>query len=139
MISEESVKATPPVWRPANKMAELKAKKGYTARWVNNDPANIAKKKAEGWIVMKPEDEIGTFSTSYKDVNDGKALGTGIVFRDSIAMMIPDELKAAREEFMRQENANAMSSILNKTDDKIKQTGASTYKPKGMSGRIVID
>lgn len=131
-------KATKPNWRPASMLGTLKARKGFTPRWVKADPANIAKKKAEGWIVMKPSDNIGE-EIDQTDINDGKALHNGIRYRDHIAMMLPDETKKAREEYIREENKQQMAGILRDTDEQFAAKGVQTYKPKGQAGRIVID
>lgn len=135
---EPKVKATKPGWRPASKVAGLKAKPGFKARWVSNDPSNISRKKAEGWIVMKPSDNVGEV-ISQEDVNDGNPLHDGIRYRDMIAMMLPNELVAEREQYYKKENQHAMGSILGETDGKMANMGVQTYAPKGQSGRIVID
>ena len=131
-------KATKPKWRPSSKLATLKAKRGFTARWVSADPAEVARKKAEGWIVMKPKDNVGPLIDQV-DVHDGKALHDGIRYRDMIAMMLPDDLKEAREEYHREQNHQAMAGILRDTDNELEQMGAQVYKPKGSPGRIVIE
>lgn len=133
------VKATPVKWRPASKQALLKAKNGFTAKWVRNDPADIARYRSEGFIVMKPSDNVGGYAEAPADVNDGTAVSNQIRFRDCIAMMLPNELVEARKEFFRNENKEIMSSIMKKTDDDIKKTGGQTYTPRGMAGKIVID
>ena len=131
-------KPTKPNWRPASNLATLKAKKGFTAYWASSDPANIARKKAEGWIVMKPEDNVGP-PIEQIDVNDGTALHDGIRYRDHIAMMLPDELKEAREDYHQEENRNQMAGVLRETDEKTQQMGVQTYKPQGQAGRVVIE
>lgn len=131
-------KATKPAWRPASKLATLKAKDGFTARWVSADPTEIARKKAEGWVIMKPRDNIGP-AIDQIDVNDGKALHDGIRYRDMIAMMLPDDMKKAREEYHEEENRQAMAGILKETDGQLNKMGAQTFAPKGAPGRIVIE
>lgn len=129
---------TAPGWRPAKKLQGLKARSGYTARWVSADPENVARKKSEGWILMKPSDNIaGSFDT--KDVNDGGSAANDIRYRDLIAMMLPDEIKRQRNEYYRNENAQAAKAIMKNTDAGIAKMGGSTYKPKGMQGKIVIE
>lgn len=129
---------TKPGWRPANKLSYLKARAGYTARWVDSKQENVMKKKAEGWVVMKPSDHVG-IPLETLDVNDGNAIGNEIRQREMIAMMIPDSLKAERADYYRSENKRAMDSILRESNEGLKKMGAATFKPKGMSGRIVID
>ena len=135
---KEEIKATKPGWRPASRLGVLKAPPGFTARWVSDDSANVAKKKAEGWIMMKPKDNLGTEITQ-QDVADTKGLGECIKYRDMVAMMLPDDLKEARDEFHREEVRSATRVILKDVDSQLGQKGVQTYKPKGMSGRIIID
>jgi len=129
--------ATKPGWRPASKNPELRAPSGYTARWVSKEPGEIARKRAEGWEVMRPEDNKAPEIVQH-DVNDGKAVHNGIVFRDLIAMMLPNELKKEREEYYRKENLEAKKAILDKTDRDAKKMGIQTYAPN-KGGRIVIN
>lgn len=134
----EPKKGTRPGWRPSSVLPQLKARHGFTARWCSNDSGNIAKKLSEGWILMKPSDNIGTPIKSY-DTPDSNSLGSEIRFRDSIAMMIADEDKLARQEYMREESKAATRQILQKTDEEFKRAGVQTYSPRGQSGRIVIE
>lgn len=136
--SDEPKRATKPGWKPASMLGTLKAPPGYEARWVRNDPAAVAKKKAEGWIVMRPQDNTGT-AIVQTDVADQKTIGDYIVYRDCIAMMLSHKDKAAREEYHRQEIDGTMKQILHDADNEIGKLGGSTYKPKGMAGRIVIN
>lgn len=134
----EHKKGTKPGWRPSSTLPHLKAKPGFTARWVRNDSGNIAKKLSEGWILMKPDDNVGIPIRAY-DTPDANPLATEIRYRDSIAMMITDEDKASRQEYIREENESATRQILKQTDEDLKRAGVTTYTPKGQSGRIVIE
>lgn len=136
--SAEPKKGTKPGWRPSSVLPQLKAKNGFSARWVRNDSGNISKKLAEGWILMRPEDNVGIAIKAY-DTPDANSLASEIRYRDSIAMMIADEDKVAREEFMKQESRAATRQILRNTDEEFKRAGVQTYSPKGQSGRIVIE
>lgn len=136
---QETVNATAPGWRPAKRLSYLKARSGYTARWVAADPDNIARKKEEGWQIMTPKDNIGGNLDKQQDVNDGGSPANDIRYRDLIAMMLPDKVKKEREEYYRGENRRATDVILKKTDSDLGKFGVQTYKPKGHSGRIVIE
>lgn len=133
-----AVKGTTPGWRPSSLLGTLKARNGFTPRWVSNDPARIAKMRAEGWVVMRPEDNIGSYQ-NVDDVTAGKSLSGEIRYRDMIAMMLPPDKKEARDEYYRGETQSATKAILKQTDGDLKQKGVSTYTPKGMPGRIVIE
>lgn len=134
-IENENVapKGTRPGWKPSSLLGTLKARTGFTARWVSSDPARIAKMRSEGWIVMKPADNIGTYA------QDETSLSGELRYRDMIGMMLPDSLRKERNEYYRRETDEATKSILRQTDGEMREKGVSTYTPKGMPGRIVID
>lgn len=134
----EPKKGTRPGWKPSSVLPQLKARHGFTARWVANEPGNISKKLAESWILMKPSDNVGIPIKAY-DTPDTNSVASEIRYRDSIAMMIADEDKKAREEYMREESRAATRQILKQTDEDFKRAGVQTYAPKGQSGRIVIE
>lgn len=134
----EPKRGTRPGWKPSSVLPQLKARHGFTARWVNNDPGNISKKLAENWILMKPADNIGIPIKAY-DTPDANPLASEIRYRDMIAMMISNEDKKSRDEYMREESKAATKQILKQTDEEFKRAGVQTYAPKGQSGRIVIE
>lgn len=131
--NENVAKGTNPGWKPSSLLGTLKARAGFTARWVSHDPARIAKMRSEGWIIMKPSDNIGTYA------QDEGSLSGELRYRDMVGMMLPDNLKKQRSEYYRKETDEATKSILRQTDGEMRQKGVSTYTPKGMPGRIVID
>lgn len=135
---QEPKKGTKPGWKPASVLPQLKARHGFTPKWVSSDPGNISRKLAEGWILMKPQDNVGIPINSY-ETPDANSLASEIRFRDMIAMMIPDDVREARQEYMREENRAATRNILKQSDEKFKSHGIQTYAPKGQSGRIVIE
>ena len=120
---EEKKKGTRPGWRPSSVLPQLKARTGFTARWVRNESGNIAKKLAEGWVVMKTEDNVGIPIIS-TETPDSNSLTNAIRYRDQIAMMISDDDKAARDEYLKRENAAVQRSILHKSDEQFKQMGS---------------
>ena len=129
-------KGTPPGWRPAGQTPRLKAPPGFTPKWAN--PEKLDKLRAEGWVVMKHEDNKGD-PILRVDVNDGSSLTGAIRYREMVAVMLPNDLKAARDEWVRNENKEAMKGILTETDEKFNVMGVQTYAPPGQSGRIIID
>lgn len=134
----EAKKGTKPGWRPSSKLPDLKARTGFTARWVSNESGNISKKLSEGWILMKPSDNVGVPIKDFL-TPDTNTLASEIRYRESIAMMIPDDVKAARAEYIQEENRAAQRQILRQTDEEFKRAGVQTYTPKGQAGRIVIE
>jgi hypothetical protein len=134
----EPKKGTKPGWKPSSVLPQLKARSGFTARWVRNESGNISKKLAEGWILMKPSDNVGIPIKAY-DTPDANTLASEIRYRDAIAMMIANEDKEARTEYIKSENKAATQQILRQTDEEFRRAGVQTYAAKGQSGRIVIE
>lgn len=128
---------TKPGFKPASRLGGLKAPQGYTARWVDADEGNIARKLEEGWIMMDQKDNQKDFGV--KDVNDTNSVDSKIKYRGMVAMMLPDDLRASRQEYYKAETARATQSIMKKADAESKNIGVQTYSPKGQSGRIVIE
>lgn len=131
-------KGTRPEWKPSGQLPKLKAPAGFTAKWASSDPGKLSKLKAEGWEIMKPSDNKGQAIVS-GDVNDSGSVTGELRYRDLVAVMLPNELKQARDEWVRSENREAMRSVLKDTDEKLKNGGVQTYHPRGQDGRIVID
>lgn len=128
---------TRPGWKPAARMGGVKAPKGFTARWVADEPDNIARKKEEGWVMLPADKNQKDFDV--KDVNDGNKMGSNIHYRGMVAMMLPDDKKEARTEYYKAETNRATQMIMKKTDGEAKNMGVQTYAPKGQGGRIVIE
>ena len=135
-VIKSKTKGTPPGWKPASQLPKLKAPPGFTVKWAS--PAKLTERLSEGWKIMKPEDHRGEQILNI-DVNDVGSLTGALRYRDLVAIMLPKDLKEARDNWLRNENNEAMKGVLRKTDDELKKGGVETYVPKGQSGRIVIN
>ena len=132
----KKTKGTPPSWKPAAQLPKLKAPNGFTAKWCN--PAKLTERLSEGWKLMKPEDNKGSEILNI-DVNDAGSLTGALKYRDLVAIMLPNELKEARDKWLRSENQEQMKGVLKEADEKLKENGVDTYTPKGLEGRVVIN
>lgn len=129
-------KGTRPGWKPSSQLPHLKAPAGFCAKWCA--PAKLTERRAEGWQIMKPSDNVGEEIVNV-DVNDVGSLTGALRYRDLVAIMLPKELKKQRDEYLRNENNEAMKGVLRKTDGELKDGGVETYTPKGLDGRVVIN
>lgn len=129
-------KGTPPGWKPASQLPNLKAPAGFSAKWCA--PAKLTERRSEGWQIMKPSDNVGEEIVNV-DVNDVGSLTGALRYRDLVAIMLPKELKKARDEWVQNENKEAMKGVLRQTDEKLKEGGVETYTPKGYEGKVVIN
>lgn len=132
----KKTKGTPPTWKPASQLPKLKAPPGWVAKWSN--PSKLTERLEEGWKIMKPSDNKGGEILNV-DVNDSASLTNTLKYRDMVAIMLPKELKEARDAWLRNENKEAMRGILKQTDKEFKDGGVETYTPKGQEGRVVIN
>lgn len=133
---EKKTKGTPPTWKPSGQLPKLKAPPGFTAKW--SAMHKLTERLSEGWVIMKPDDNKGDKIINI-DVNDVGSLTGALRYREMVAIMLPKEMKEARDAWHRNENKEAMRSILKETDEKFKEHGVETYAPSGQSGRIVIN
>lgn len=129
-------KGTPPNWKPSSQLPKLKAPAGYIAKW--SAPAKLTERLSEGWKIMKPDDNKGDAILNL-DVNDVGSLTGALRYRDLVAIMLPKELKEARDIWLKNENAEAMKGVLKETDEKLKENGVETFTPTGQQGRVVIN
>lgn len=135
-VIKEKKKGTPPGWKPSGQLPKLKAPPGFHCKW--SSVAKLTERMAEGWTIMTPDDNRGERIINI-DVNDVASLTGALRYRDLVAIMLPKELKEARDLYVRNENKEAMKGVLRETDEKLKEGGVETYTPKGQDGRIVIN
>ena len=133
-VVKSKTKGTPPGWRPSGQLPRLKAPAGFTPKWSSIE--KLTERMSEGWQIMKPSDNVGPAIINI-DVNDVGSLTGALRYRDLVAIMLPKELKTARDEWVRNENREATKGIFRETDSKL--SGVETYTPTGQAGRIVIN
>lgn len=94
-------------FKPARRLPELKGPEGFRVAWKNNTPENVRRLQYEGWVVAnriehEMDIEMGNY---YKKLNDKPLSRTEstIVHNELIAMLLPEEMALAREEYHRSE------------------------------------
>lgn len=135
-VIKSKTKGTPPGWKPAGQLPKLKAPAGFIPKW--SAIGKLTERLSEGWKIMKPEDNKGEAIINV-DVHDVGSLTGALRYRDLVAIMLPKELKEARDNWLRNENKEAMKGILRESDEKLNKGGVETYIPKGQAGRVVIE
>lgn len=77
-------------WKPAPGLFEIEPPKGFRRRFVNGaDLLNIARKKAQGWVIEEKPVEIQGVTTA-NGANE---------YRELVSMLMPEELAQARAEY----------------------------------------
>ncbi|MCR4288282.1 MAG: hypothetical protein NUW09_09760 [Deltaproteobacteria bacterium] len=105
---ETTIKGTTS-WKPARILdipAEYK-NPAFVYRWCNKmKEGNIAKKKAEGWVI---DNEITKKMSATLTIEDGKPLDGTMNVRELVVMKLPKEQAAARAEFYASKSDAAMA------------------------------
>lgn len=119
-------------WVPAAPLG-IKAKDPTNRlRWVHAEPANMLKKRAEGW-------ERATRSDAVHDRPNGVESGVGapadvLEYRDMVLMKLPEDVAREREAYYRTQAQQQLSGLQSRAKTEIRrQTGAT------VDGSIQID
>lgn len=134
-VESEVVKKGKPTWRPADIDEIVDKEPGYRYRWARSDEDNIAKKKAEQWVVDEKSDVEG----GYGRIDEGKPLTSVRKRRDAVLMKIPEDIALERDEYVNNKTARQMAGLKKQTEKDIKGApvhGSITMEKRGI--RTVI-
>lgn len=105
---------------PARRVPKLECPDGFRVAWKRNTPEDVRKYQYEGWIVAnRIEHNMDVQMGNYlKKLNDAptKESESTITHNELIAMLIPEELAVAREEYHRSETEKQTRSKLRPED-----------------------
>lgn len=109
-----------PTWKPANVDDVFDKEPGYRYRWVHKSEDNLAKKRAEHWVL----DEGTNVEAGYGRINEAKPLTSVRERRDAVLMRLPEEIAQERDDYYNGETARRMSALKRQTRDDLGQSGA---------------
>lgn len=94
-------------FKPARRLPELEAPKGFRIAWKHNTPENVRRLQYEGWETasrMKHNIDVD-MGNYYQKLNDSPVnkANSVIVHNEMIAMVLPEEMAIARDEYHRQQ------------------------------------
>lgn len=90
-----------PSWKPASQLDVVNKPKDHRLKWVDKtDGMNIARHRAEGWVMVDPNQGITAEHAAPEGVNDGHSLTSTTEHREMILMALPEELGKARDEYI---------------------------------------
>lgn len=124
-----------PSWRPASMLDVPDKMPGFRPRWCSNDPLNLQRKKAEGWI---PATEINGIRMTHDHpdkMGDGHPLTSVTEYRDMILMALPEDLAEARDEYFQQKTDAQTGSLKINAEEEAAKTGPDAR----VHGKIVIE
>lgn len=107
-------------FKPARRLPALEAPPGFRIAWKHNTPENIRKCQIEGWIPANRIDhkidvEMGDYYRKLNDSPIAKAQSS-VIHNELVAMLLPEEMAIAREEYHRQETETQTRSKLRPED-----------------------
>lgn len=116
-------------WAPAQKLSLVNKQPGFRHRWCDNDPQNIEKKQAEGWVFVDPNQGVKADHEFPEHVSDGKPLTSTKTYRELVAMALPEDLAEARDEYheelTRKQTAGLKHRLETDLGDEARKDGAS--------------
>jgi hypothetical protein len=119
-------------WRPAAPLG-IKAKDpSNRLRWVHAEPANMLKKRAEGWEQADVGDAVHDRPNG---VESGSGTPAGVLeYRDMVLMKMPEEMAREREAYYRNASQEQVSGLKTRAKRDIRaKTGVT------VEGDITID
>lgn len=78
-------------WTPASRLTVTGKREGYVQRWVNKEPGNYQKRRADGWEPVNGTSGSGLKHDHPNLTGDGKPLTTAVEYRDMVLCELPEE------------------------------------------------
>lgn len=117
-------KGNKPTWKPAMVLDKVDGvPEGHTARYVRNEEKNVQRKLKEGWIPLNKTNSGAKAESEEHHIKDSHTLGSHIGKRELVVMVLPDELKQAREEHFQKETRTMTEAKLKAHDQRKKPGG----------------
>lgn len=128
------IKKGKPTWKPAAMLDVTSPVKGFRTRWCSNDPLNIQRKKAEGWVMATEVNGIDTEHEHPEKTGDGHSLTSVTEYRDLVLMALPEELGKARDEYFNEKTEQQTRGLKRDLEEEVESGGAAQ-----VHGKIVIE
>ena len=125
-------------WTPASRLTVTGKRPGYVQRWVDEEPANFQRKRADGWTPVN-----GTLGSSVKHehpdlTGDGKPLDSTIKYRNMVLCELPEEDYLAHREYYA-EQTRAQTAGLKRKAEQENAANAKGGAAAHLYGKIVIE
>lgn len=105
-------------WQPAAPLAIKSRDPNTRIKWVSTDPANMLRKRAEGW---EPAMAGDASHARPNGVDNGKGIPAGVTeFRDMVLMKMPEEMARERDAYYQKRAADQLGAIKNRAKTEIR-------------------
>lgn len=127
-------------WKPHSLLDVYDKQSGYRYRWVNKEPQNVYKKKAEGWeMVSGITSDTAKQPEHVKRMMDGANITSIIEKHDCVLMRLPEELATERDDYFRNQTARRTQGITDHIHKEAAKQGTETHGEITISSRHGID
>ena len=99
-------------WKPFDLLDIQDKDPNYRYRWGHKDPANLTKKRAEGWLFAEKaiakykKSDATTKSASATDIDYAdQSMTTMTEYNDLVLMVLPEEIALERDAYFQKRNA----------------------------------
>lgn len=137
--TEQNQKKGNPSWKPASLLTTDKVQ-GYRLRWLDKDPANLDKKRREGWQFVSEINAKGTHDNP-ETIQDGKPLTSVTEYRELVLAAMPEDMAQGREEYFRDRTKAQTAGLLNDAKELNQEVEERSGKsiPKHLKPKLVIE
>jgi len=120
-------------WKPAQKLSIVDKKPGYEYRWCDKDPANLLKRKADGWVMAS---ELHGHKAKQEEATE-KGITSVMEYRDLVLMAIPEEDLQSHRDYYEEQTRKQTVGL----KDRVKQDAqkGAAGKSADIHGSIVIN
>jgi hypothetical protein len=112
-------------WTPAAVTDVTNKEAGYRYRWVNKDPDNLAKKKAEHWEYV--DSATDSANAPAPRMEDGSPMTSVVDKRDVVLMRIPEEFAQGRDAYMNNKADSRIAAVTKQTKADLAKEGAEMH------------
>lgn len=125
-------------WNPAQRLDVVGKAKGFRYRWCNNDPANIEKKLAEGWVLVNKTTNLPGEHERRETPQDGANLTTAKTYREMVLMALPEDIALDRDRYVNEQSQKQVLGLKTATEREHQKQTASGIPTRPLHGTIVI-
>lgn len=129
-----------PTWRPAEQLLVDNKDPNFVYRWCAKDPANLARKRAEGWQPVNGLTGMSADHERPETVMGGSPL-TGVTeYRELVLMALPKDIAEARRAHFNEQTDRQARGVKDRLTHEISSAARAEQADRAETyGRIVIE
>lgn len=122
-------------WRPATQLDVTHKEKGFRYRWLDTDPANIDKKKREGWEVVSGVQ--GKQAEEHVSQTGNTGMTSLVQYRELTLGRLPEDIAKERDEYFNGLTNARTAALKENVRHNLRQVGGDKAAA-ALTGKITI-